>query len=116
MEHNYKQIFDLAISKGYKPHITSNAYDTLKLADYRYLELCLCQKWLRDEHKIIVIAYPFLYKKLGEGQFNIPDDEPEDKLWSYVVLKDKKYILDEVDIDSPENALLLGIHEALKLI
>jgi hypothetical protein len=59
---DYKEVFELAENKGYKNNPFHFTYHQEGLHDYT--ELCLIQKWLREEHKIL-LTVEFTY---GDGE------------------------------------------------
>jgi hypothetical protein len=96
---NYKEVFQLAQDKGYKPAFfkTENHWQDSPESFNRMLllESTLIQKWLRDEQDItVLIDYGFVAKWDVQGD---------------VQYTSKEY-------PTYEAALLEGIHQALKLI
>ena len=124
---NYKEVFQLAQEKGYKFYFEwDNPYkrtykhlDDWKAIDQEIItsnpllvlaELTLIQKWLRDEHEIIVVPNTFDKGWLEAGkwcyQFSIADKTDSDEnRW----ISAKEY-------PTWEEALLEGITGALKLL
>ena len=110
---NYKEVFQLAQEKGYKVDVDSLflVHHSTEDGDTKLLlKLTLIQKWLRDEHEIIVVPNTFDKGWLEAGkwcyQFSIADktDSDEDR-W----ISAKEY-------PTWEEALLEGITGALKLL
>jgi hypothetical protein len=105
----YQEVFQLAKKKGYKC-----MFRTYVRAEFILLELTLIQKWLRDEHNIVIDI----------DSYDVSDDveRVKDEMWHY-----------SVSVTSPqsrathndfvkegyvtyEDGLLEGIYEALKLL
>lgn len=101
-----KQVFKLALEKGYDS-IVCECFAEDRLPDIKgigyFLELVMIQKWLRDKHHINIIPTPsdFIYD------------------YAKILYKVTVYAGDEPtfhDFESYEDALLMGINEALKFI
>ncbi len=107
----YKTVFQLAESKGYNPEFNVQLEPKeikSQFADHypeecRYIDLCLIQKWLRDERKIIVQIELTVKAK------------PLYRAFVYPIETFKSSAKCEW-IDNYEQALIEGINEALKLI
>ncbi len=97
---NYIDVFQLAKSKQYVPYL-DELYDSDSLI---FIELCLIQKWLRDNHNLaVLVSIPF------------------DVFYRYSIdgINGNGYYTDStyketVDFNTYEAALLNGIAEALK--
>ena len=109
---NYKDTFQLAQDKGYEAQFTNVDTSEKYFAapkEWQLLELTLIQKWLRDEYKIMVQPM-YVFHRTDEGlpPFNvgkIPNSHT-----SYIATGENIWC------DTYEQALLEGIHEALKLL
>ena len=109
-----KNIAKTVKQKGFKSQIQV-VHDNLKSLDngkteklLYYLWLCEVQNWLREFHNIIVWSQP-----------TIMDTELErgiDITYSYFVFEYAMFIAEKSDLKTYEEALELGIEEALKLI
>jgi hypothetical protein len=101
-------VFQLAQEKGYNLFHNSALLWTKEGEEHliRYieplLELTLIQKWLRDEHKIHIVIYHQKVKGVDIYQVNVQLDDERLKHIGHS--------------ESYEQALLEGIHEALKFI
>lgn len=117
---DYKTVFQLAQDKGYP--IYKHFYPAIMVLEDKperdehlqrtiYYELCAIQKWLRDEHKIII-----------ELQFSPQNSMFYAKIYNtnrpFAYMMDMQTFSDGFvnGFNSCESALLSGIHEALKLI
>jgi hypothetical protein len=100
---NYKEVFQLAKDKGYGQYWTDDAYTHLADGELNvYQELCCIQKWMRDEHKIVLSVAsmnPYF-------QWFLQDHEKETE-HSY---------LKSGSESTYEEALLQGVLEGLKLL
>ena len=109
---NYKEVFQLAQDKGYNPEYRvdlSPKEQMSQFADHypsegRYIDLCLIQKWLRDEHKIEV--------EVGYTSSN----EGTSYRYGYGTIGKMNWIFPRDFKSTYEEALLNGIYEALKLL
>jgi hypothetical protein len=101
---DYKGIFNVAQQKGYKPFHSINRLLSKPLIYEKllYMELCLIQKWFRDDLKIeIIISKHFetSYPECWGYQINpIHGYRIFNECWTY------------------EEALIEGIYQGLKLI
>lgn len=114
---NYKEVFQLAESKGYELRVLTNFYLLFQSdistiyqknfysedinentnVEYLFLECCRLQKWLRAEHRIEVFISNFTgHYKPYYGKLPA--------------------LLNETFYGTYEDALLNSVHEALKLI
>lgn len=71
----------------------------------------MLQTTLRDDYDIVVSVIPFCYPKWIEDGSDIADDT-----WSVLIYQNKKYMYDEVDFESYEEAFDDGLTNALPLI
>jgi hypothetical protein len=96
----YKEVFQLAQERGYK-----FKYPTCQVfveGEPELLELTLIQKWLRDEHKILVLIDCVSVGELFQPCIKWHKDAHREQYGS--------------GYTTYEEALLQGIAEALKLI
>lgn len=102
---NYQNLFESEISSIYQSEITPDDLDKIVDADYLLLELTLIQKWLRDKHKIDVVSLAYTMSL-----------EDQTKKYIWMIYKKSASTANKMFFDSYEDALLNGIHEALKLL
>lgn len=113
----YKEVFELAMEKGYKGFYNDeDEVRTMLLIDppVRHpdtylIELSLIQKWLRNEKKVHVQpAYKFHRENEELPPYNV--GQIPNSYTSYIATAEDLYF------DTYEQALLVGIGEALKQI
>lgn len=110
MTTDYKPVFQLAQDKGYKFYISFEWANQLA-ADNRetelLVELALIQKWLRDEHKLHVWVSP---------DYNGYPTDVKELTYGWQIEDFAERTNGQGGFDSYEQALLVAIEEALKLI
>jgi hypothetical protein len=115
---NYNEVFQLAQDKGYKQEfsvelINEDVFMYHNPEMLRFIDLCLIQKWLRDEHKIHIDVSFY-----GNKWYADLESLKQKKRTDGTIRKHTSNLKsDETDGSNVyEDALLNGISEALKII
>jgi hypothetical protein len=106
---DYKQVFELAETKGFELQY-KNWYGIVDNSDIiGYLELCLIQKWLREEHNIHVTVDYYCERYYNAIKKAEKREKPGQNYYKRVGNTEEGY-------ETYNEAHLEAIKEALKLI